>query len=149
MTETKRNKSVENKEKRLLKQREYKTAQQKKAQQKNRNNEQNGQPLTKEINNEKTSCLNSHIPISQLIDKFHKSISTGPLYVCSCCEQLWYKHSVCSADRLKFSNPDSTKYLQNIMSVDNIEWLCLTCNNYLKKDKIPPCVIAIKLPSKT
>ncbi|CAB4013636.1 Hypothetical predicted protein [Paramuricea clavata] len=28
------------------------------------------------------------------------------------------------------------------MNVDNIEWLCLTCNNYLKKDKIPPCAIA-------
>ena len=30
--------------------------------------------------------------ISELIDKFHNAVTVGPLYVCSCCEQLWYKH---------------------------------------------------------
>lgn len=60
----------------------------------------------------------------RLIDKFHKPVSTGPL--CSCCDQLWYKHSVCPADRLRLSNTNSVDYLQGIKSVDNIEWLCLT-----------------------
>jgi hypothetical protein len=66
----------------------------------------------------------SHNNVSQLIHKFHKSVSTGPLYICSCCDQLWYKHSVCPAERLKLCNPNSTKHLQGIKSVDNIEWLC-------------------------
>ena len=66
------------------------------------------------------TTLNSHIPVRaytnstketrsstevhqqqddellRLIDKFHKSVSTSPLYICLCCDQLWYKNSVCS-----------------------------------------------------
>ena len=35
------------------------------------------------------SCdLESHIA------KFHEPVSRGPLYIISCCDQLWYKHSV-------------------------------------------------------
>ncbi len=80
--------------------------------------------------------------MTQLIRNFHKSVSTGPLYVCTCCEQLWYKHSVCSADRIRLVNPDiASKYLQNFKSVNNIEWLCNTCSNHLKKGKVPPCAI--------
>jgi hypothetical protein len=92
----------------------------------------------------------SHNSVSQLIHKFHKSVSTGPLYICSCCDQLWYKHSVCPAERLRLSNPNSTKHLQGIKSVDNIEWLCLTCNKHLKKGKVPPSAISngLKFPAK-
>jgi hypothetical protein len=39
-------------------------------------------------------------------------------------------------------NPDIVKYLQNIKSVDNVEWLCNTCSNHLRKIKVPPCAIA-------
>ena len=39
--------------------------------------------------------------LQSLILKFHKIVSEGPLYVCSCCDQLWYKHSVSSATALK------------------------------------------------
>jgi len=28
------------------------------------------------------------------INRFHEIVSQGPLYVCTCCDQLWYKHSV-------------------------------------------------------
>ena len=47
-------------------------------------------------------------------------------------------------------NPDIVKYLQNIKSVDNVEWLCNTCSNHLKKCKVPPCAIAngMKFPEK-
>ena len=88
--------------------------------------------------------------MTELIKNFHDSISTGPLYVCSCCEQLWYKHSVCPADRIRLVNPDIAKYLQNFKSVNNVEWLCNTCSNHLRKGKIPPCAIAngMKFPEK-
>ena len=69
-------------------------------------------------------------------------MSEGPLYICTCCNQLWYKHSVCQAASTRLTNPDITKHLQNTISVDNIEWLCQSCNRYLKKNKVPPCVIA-------
>ncbi|CAB4005683.1 ATP-dependent DNA helicase PIF1 [Paramuricea clavata] len=92
----------------------------------------------------------SHNSVSQLIHKFHKSVSTGPLYICLCCDQLWYKHSVCPAERLRLSNPNSTKHLQGIKSVNDIEWLCLTCDKHLKKNKVPPSAISngLKFPEK-
>ena len=61
--------------------------------------------------------------IAKLIRNFHNAASTGPLYVCTCCEQLWYKHSVYPADKMKLNNPESCKYLQNVKSVDNVKWI--------------------------
>ena len=76
-----------------------------------------------------------------LIRNFHESVSTGPLYICTCCDQLWYRHSVPPANQLTLKNPDMMKYLQNIVSVDNIKWACRTCSGHLKKGKVPPCAI--------
>ena len=76
-----------------------------------------------------------------LISKFHETVSQGPLYICTCCDQLWYKHSVMPATTLKKNNPDVHKRLLNKVSVYNVEWLCQACNKHLKKNKVPPCVI--------
>ena len=51
--------------------------------------------------------------ILELVRNFNNSVSTGPLYACSCCDQLWYKHSVSPADCLRLAKPDICKYLQN------------------------------------
>ena len=77
--------------------------------------------------------------ITDEIRKFHAVVSRGPLYICSCCDQLWYKHSVVSAEKLRLSNPNAGIYLLSKASVDDIEWICQSCNNHLKKNKIPPC----------
>ncbi|CAB4028418.1 Hypothetical predicted protein, partial [Paramuricea clavata] len=74
-----------------------------------------------------------------LISKFHDIVSQGPLYICTCCDQLWYKHSVIPAASLKESNPDAQKRLLNRKSLNNVEWLCRTCNKHLKNNKVPPC----------
>ena len=83
------------------------------------------------------------------ISLFHQIISKGPIYICTCCDQLWYKHSVKGADKLRESYPDIGKYLCNITSVGGIEWV-LTCNSYLVKNKIPPCAVlnGMKFPQK-
>ena len=88
--------------------------------------------------------------ISKLITNFHNSVSAGPLHVCTCCEQLWYKHSVYPAHKIRFNNPESAEYLQHIKSVENIEWLCNTYKNYLQKNEIPPSAVAngMKFPAK-
>jgi hypothetical protein len=78
-------------------------------------------------------------PLQSLISKFHDIVSQGPLYICTCCDQLWYKHSVVPAASLKESNPDAQKRLLNRKSLNNVEWLCRTCNKHLKKNKVPPC----------
>ena len=31
-------------------------------------------------------------------------------------------------------------------SVENIEWVCKTCNNYLIKTRVPPCAVANGMP---
>lgn len=47
-----------------------------------------------------------------------KMIAQGPLYICTCCDQLWYKHGVVNANKLRESNPNICEYLCNKTSVD-------------------------------
>ena len=56
-----------------------------------------------------------------------------------------------TADRIRLINPDITKYLQSIKTVDDIEWICQTCNNHLKKGRISSCAIAkgMQFPEKS
>ena len=84
-------------------------------------------------------CPNEDINQLAIVRKFKKSVSAG-----------WYKHSVSPADQLRLVNPDMTEYLQNVRSVDDIEWICQTCNNHLKKRKSHPCAIAngMQFPTK-
>lgn len=71
-----------------------------------------------------------------LVIKFHDIVSQGPVFICTCCDQLWYKHNVLHADKLRHSNPEIDKYPCNKKSVNNIEWVCKTCNNHLIKNSI-------------
>lgn len=51
--------------------------------------------------------------------KFYAAVySEGPMYICSCCDQLWYKHSVTTAKKLRLSNPSVIKYLLGKLSVN-------------------------------
>ena len=76
--------------------------------------------------------------IDNLISNFHSIVSKGPLYICTCCDQLWYKHSVSLAGNFRLNNPNVSECLFNKTSVDNKEWLCNTCKMHLKKNKVPP-----------
>ena len=73
--------------------------------------------------------------VADEIRKFHTAVSSGPLYICSCLDQLWYKHSVTAAKKIRDSNPDIVKYLLSKTSVDDVEWICQSCFRYLKKSK--------------
>ena len=81
----------------------------------------------------------SRSTIADEITKFHVAVSKGPFYICSCCDQLWYRHSVTTAEKVRLSNPIAGQYLLNKRSVDNLEWICSCCYEHLKKGKIPPC----------
>ena len=90
-------------------------------------------------------------PLQSLISQFHDVVSQGPLYICTCCDQLWYKHSVIPVTTLKENNPDVQKrLLNNRKSVNNVEWLCKTCNKHLKNNKVPPCatINGLQFPEK-
>ena len=90
------------------------------------------------------------ISLKDLISTFHRIVNNRPVYVCSCCDQLWYKHSVHSATKLSERNPNIVKYLLNKTSVDNIEWVCRSCTTYLCTNKALPCAIVngIQFPPK-
>ena len=62
----------------------------------------------------------SNASLQFLITKFHDMVSQGPLYVCSCCDQSWCKHSVLHADKPTHSNPEIDKYPCNKKSANNI-----------------------------
>ena len=94
---------------------------------------------------------------SLILRNFHESVSTGPLYICTCCDQLWFKnivyivkYSVSLANQLTLKNPDMVKYLQDKVSVDNVNRVCQTCSKHLKNGKVPPCAIVngMRFPTK-
>jgi len=96
----------------------------------------------------RTNCKASCI--QDFIYKFHNIVSQGPMYICSCCDLLWYRHSVKSAHKLRKSNPSVDKYLLNKTSVGSTQWICISCGKYLIKNKVPPCVAVngMKFPNK-
>ena len=145
MAKRRANEDSECRQERLTKQRRY--AQQQRAAQKKCTEEQtaqskNGTQQTVHDNNHREEILNENQQykksLENLISKFHSIVSSGPIYICSCCDKLWYKHSVTLADNLRLSNATVAKYLLNKRSVENKEWLCNTCMKYLKKKKGSP-----------
>ena len=170
---SKKNKSLEQREQRLAKMREYHSR--RRAQRQNESPEEKKARLEK--GHLQKECSKKDVSLKQrkqglslkpkenisnhestdmqtltesLIRNFHKSVSTGPLYICTCCDQLCYRHSVSTANQLTLKNPDVVKYLQNIVSVDNTKWVCQTCSGHLKKGKVPPCAIVngMRFPTK-
>ena len=142
----KQNETAEQREARLTKKRETLRASRKRASSQ-KQGERNGKCSSHRIEEgtpHPVSCYfpNENIDELALVREFHNSVSAGPLYICTCCDQLWYKHSVLPTNQLKLVNPDITKYLQNVKSVNDTEWICQTCNTHLKKGKVPPCKIA-------
>ena len=140
------NETTEQREARLAKERERKRASRKRAssqKQCERKGKCTSHPIREGTSNLVDNYF-SHENVDELalVRKFHNSVSGGPVYICTCCDQLWYKHSVSPADRLRLINPDIAKYLQSVRSADDIEWICQTCNNHLKKGRVPPCAIA-------
>ena len=78
--------------------------------------------------------------MANVIQSFHDSINCGPEYICTCCDQLWYRSSVTKCDANKY-----TKCTKNLLdacitgktSVDKTEWVCSTCHSNLSDGKLP------------
>ncbi|XP_062598648.1 uncharacterized protein LOC134260084 [Saccostrea cucullata] len=74
--------------------------------------------------------------LEDCIEKFHEEVKIGPIYVCTCCHQTWFRKSVVKLDTTNLS-ASSKSICTGFRSVDDIEWLCLTCCSTLKDEKIP------------
>lgn len=67
---------------------------------------------------------------------FHQKVSKGPMFVCSCCTQTWFRDGVLKAEQLRKPNLGST-CLTGFKTVNDTEWICHTCHINLKAGKIP------------
>ena len=110
----------------------------------------NTSPDKAKCNEDQRNYRASSLSMECTITKFHQTVNQGPLYVCTCCDQLWHKQSATNADQIRQSIPD-IKYLNHRKSVDNKEWVCKTCHSHLVKNKVPPCAVAngMKFPEKS
>jgi len=86
--------------------------------------------------------------MTNVIQSFHDNIKCGPEYICTCCDQLWYRSSVTKCDANKYTK--CTKHLLDVcitgkISVDNMEWVCSTCHSNLSDGKLPVCSKADKM----
>ena len=82
------------------------------------------------------------------IELFHKNISVGPEYICTWCDQLWYRSSVteCNASSYKSCSQKLLNFcLTGLKSIDNTKWICSTCHSNLKAAKLPTSAKANKI----
>lgn len=79
----------------------------------------------------KKKRLTQDLQISNVIHRFNLAVHDGPLYICTSCSQTWFKEGVVRFNSVKMSTRLKDKCIQGIKSVQNVEWLCLTCKNTL------------------
>ena len=80
--------------------------------------------------------------IDDCIKEFHASIFVGPLHVCTCCHQTWFRKSVSMLKNTHIPTRIQRLYCTNITSVNDEEWVCHTCLNSLKYGKVPRLSVA-------
>ena len=73
--------------------------------------------------------------------------------MCTCCQQLWFEHSVrpiSSLDKVSLDKTFLKKCTTNYVSVNDEEWICNTCLNNIKQLKVPKMSVknCMQLPDK-
>ena len=87
--------------------------------------------------------------IKECIKQFHSSIAVGPLFVCTCCHQTWFRKGVCMLKNINL--PKSSRlYLTKFTSVNDEEWICHTCMGAIRDGKVQKLSVAngMKWPDK-
>lgn len=80
------------------------------------------------------------INVEDCINKFHEQIKLGPVFVCSCCHQTWFKESVLKVEGTKLGNEMKSKFLTGTLSVEHAEWICNTCYASIRENKTQSCL---------
>ena len=85
--------------------------------------------------------------MTELLKIFNESIAEGPVYVCRCCQQIWFRHSAFNVDEitLKSDNERTTFSTCRTLSKHGKEWICKTYRNSVKEGKIPKLSIENKM----
>ena len=90
----------------------------------------------------------ANLTMSEIIKNFHENIKDGPEYICTCCDQLWYKSSVtkCNSNLYKMCSDNILGLcVTGVKSINDTEWICSTCHSNLKDGKLPSCAKANKM----
>ena len=80
--------------------------------------------------------------INECIKDFHSSIAIGPIYVCTCCHQTWFRKSVSMTKNINISAKDMRLYWTKLLSVNQEEWVCHTCLSNIRDGKVPKLSVA-------
>ena len=98
---------------------------------------------------EKTSYQSHFKDIKECIKQFHSSIAVGPLFVCTCCHQTWFRKGVCMLKNINLPT-SSNLYCTKFTSVNDEEWICHTCMGAIRDGKVPKLSAAngMKWPEK-
>ena len=88
--------------------------------------------------------------INECIKDFHCSIAIGPIFVCTCCHQTWFRKSVSMIKNINISAKDIRLYCTKLLSVNKEEWVCHTCLSTIRDGKVPKLSVAngMKWPEK-
>ena len=64
---------------------------------------------------------------------FNRSVAEGSTYVCTCCQQLWFKHSAMNVASILMNKPDMISLFEqchtNYISIHDIEWVAVPVRN--------------------
>ena len=98
---------------------------------------------------EKTSHQSHFKDIKECIKQFHSSIAVGPLFVCTCCHQTWFRKGVCMLKNINLPTSSRLNYTK-FASINDEEWICHTCMGAIRDGKVPKLSVAngMKWPEK-
>ena len=91
---------------------------------------------------------------SDTVTKFEEAVLQSVSYVCSCCHQVWFKHSVREVSTVGNMSTINTTLLKKCvtgyLSVSNCEWICSTCIYNIRLNKVPKLAVinGFKFPDK-
>ncbi|KAL9986676.1 hypothetical protein ACROYT_G000850 [Oculina patagonica] len=132
-----KNKETESKEKREERLKKQRESRQRVKETKNK--QQKKEQLNQEGHLKQTSC-------DELVVSFRELVATGPTFVCACCDQLWYKHSLVRTETVhKLNNESVQRCIRTNEQCCTAQWVCRTCYNHLKQNKVPPCAVQNKM----
>ena len=80
--------------------------------------------------------------LKSVLKQFHSDISIGPLYVCTCCHQPWFRKSVAFLKNSHIPAERRRQFCSGFIYVNNKEWACHTCLSALRERKCPKLSVA-------
>ena len=83
--------------------------------------------------------------MTKVIQTVHDNIKSGPEYVCTFSDQLWYRSSVRKCEANKYRKYSATLLVTTTAIIDNAKRICFTSQSNLSNRKLPVCSTANKM----